>query len=170
MNVLSFSANLFGSVSSLQTRTMQQHFPVRANQPNVQFSVVFRSHDEFERFSDFVREHQKECLNSNINSQNGVVLWWPEREMDNWTGVIPSFEAGARKFDWAPRAKFNVLLIDSMVSRKTSTASTGDPFSGVFAESILTSAFMDAIDHLLALPSQIIGGGIDAIEDLIRGN
>lgn len=157
MNVLSFAAPLYGSVSSLQTKTMQHHFPVRANQPNVQFSVIFSNHEEFERFQKLVRRTQQKALSATPNSDVGVTLWWPERQIDNWTGIINEFEAGGRKQDWAPRAKFTVDLMDSWVSRRTARSSTATPFSSIFRDTLLTQLFMSFEDAILRLPSLLNG-------------
>lgn len=157
MNVLSFTAPLFGNVSTVQTKTMQQHFPVRANQPNIQFSVIFTSEKEFKEFGEFIRELHVHDLDASINSKVGVNLWWPEREIDNWTGIIKNFEAGAHKGNWAPRATFSVDLVDSWVSRKTSMASFGSSFSSIFEDSPLTRLFLQGFagfieDAFLRLP------------------
>lgn len=119
LNVTQFSSPIFGEISSAQTKSMAHHYPVRSNQPEVQFSVQFTSEVEFENFQRFVRSHQQETL------ANATLLWlnWPERNIDNWTGVIRSFRAGGMRRNYAPQASFVVDLVDSMVSRRTMFAS-----------------------------------------------
>ena len=160
MYVISFSGGLYGSVSSLQTKTIQQHFPVRANQPELQFTVVFKNEDEYEKFQKFIQKQHKDCLKATPTSNVGVQIWWPEREMDNWSGIITEFEGGGRKQNWAPRSKFTVQLVDSWVSRKTSISSYGADFSSVYEDSPLTKLLATLggafEDQFLRLPSRAV--------------
>lgn len=116
LNVVSFSSPVFGEISTAQTKTMAHYFPVRCNQPQIQFSVQFVSEVEYETFQRFVRDHQLDT----IKTTRLVWLNWAERNIDNWTGVIRSFRAGGMRRNFAPRASFVVDLVDSMVSNRTS--------------------------------------------------
>lgn len=114
LNVIQFSSPIFGALSSAQTKTMAMHFPIRANQPEIQFDVIFPSENEYEQFQRFVRAHQQDAL-TNLNL---LTLNWPERNINNWTGVIKIFQSGGKRFNFAPRASFAVDLVDSMVSSR----------------------------------------------------
>jgi hypothetical protein len=115
LNVTSFSSPIFGQISTAQTKTMVHHFPIRCNQPQIEFSVQFVSEVEYENFQRFVRQHQQDT----IKTTRLVWLNWAERNIDNWTGVIGSFRAGGMRRNFAPRATFVVDLVDSMVSHRT---------------------------------------------------
>lgn len=41
-------------------------------------------------FQDYVRKSQVSALFD--QKQPWVTLWWPERNIDNWTGFIKEFE------------------------------------------------------------------------------
>ena len=122
LNVTSFSSPISNSVFTVQTKMMAMHFPVKIAQPELQLDVIFRSEVEFENFQRFVRSHQQHVLSS---SANLVWLNWPERNIDNWTGVIKKFTAGGQRFNPVPHASFVVSLVDSMVTRRTDLASMG---------------------------------------------
>lgn len=160
MNVMSFNSPVFGTMASVQTRTMLQHFPIKANQPEIQFDVQFASEREYERFQMFVKSTQNYALSV---GQESITLNWPERGIRNWTGVIKEFRAGGMRRNYAPRARFTVDLVVSMVSQKQLYGSTGSPFS-----SILGPFILDA-DLILKLPEQFGGAGLGGILGNLAG-
>ncbi len=146
LNCLQFSSPLMSSISSMQTRTSQRHFPVKANQHVADFLVQFRNEKEYEDFQQFVRDNQVDALRNGRTP--GVQLWWPERNINNWTGVIKGpFRAGGMRFNPSPRAEFTVDLIDSMVSTRT--------FASSFASTWQTIFGAGSPDGFLALPTLI---------------
>ena len=129
-----FSSPIFGTMSSAQTREMEVHFPIKAVQPELELEVQFRSEEDYEDFS---------ASSVGITSAPPVQpparpTWsgwnWPERNIDNWTGVIKAFKAGGERRVFAPRQLLSWELIDSMVSSRTdiaSMATAGAPSSGM---------------------------------------
>ena len=158
MNVLQFTSPIFGTLSAVQTRTMLQHFPIKANQPNIEFVVVFPSEYEYERFQKFVKATQNYALTI---GQESITLSWPERGINNWTGVIKEFRAGGARRNYTPRARFTVDLVTSMVSEKAFYGSTGTPFSQVLGPFILDA------DTILKLPEQY--GGVSLNSGVLGG-
>lgn len=131
--VTSFSSPIFGTMSSAQTREMEVHFPIKAVQPELELEVQFRSEEDYEDFQRFVRGHHQRAL-FNPSPSNVVWLNWPERNIDNWTGIIKAFKAGGERRVFAPRASFVVELIDSMVSSRTDIASMATSWRTIFGE------------------------------------
>lgn len=125
LNCTSFSSGLSSLMSSVQTKTMAQHFPVKAQQPEVDFDIVFRDEATYEEFQEFVRQHQLKALRGSANPE--VVLWWPQRDINNWTGLIKNFKAGGQRFNPAPRARLTVDLVDSVYSLRTHLSSIAAP-------------------------------------------
>lgn len=121
LNVMSFSSPLTANFNSVQVKKMQHHFPIKVSQNDLQLSVMFSSEKDFESFQRFVRAHQQDA----IATGRLVTLNWPERNINNWTGIIRKFVAGNQRFNYAPRAQFNVDLVDSMVSQRTELAAVG---------------------------------------------
>ena len=122
LSCISFYTTLISEMSSAQTRTMQHHYPVKAQQPAVEFQVVFSSESEFERFLQFIRSHHLSGL-SDWSRRPEVTLWWPERDITNWTGFVTQFVAGGARRNPAPHAKISVDLVDSMFYHRTDIAS-----------------------------------------------
>lgn len=126
MNVTAFTSPIYQTIAGVQTKTMQHWFPIKTNQPEIKFTVRFASEGDYEMFQDYVRKSQVSALFD--QKQPWVTLWWPERNIDNWTGFIKEFEAGAQRFSPAPEASFTVELVESMVSKKASLWSLGANF------------------------------------------
>jgi hypothetical protein len=130
LNCLQFNAPIVASISSVQTRSMMRHFPIKVNQAEADFLVQFSSEKDFEDFQDFVRKTQKDAL---INDREpGVTLWWPERNIRNWTGVIKNFKAGGMRRNFSPRANFTVSLIESSVALRSFLSSIATPWQTVY--------------------------------------
>lgn len=128
LNCTSFSSPIYDTINSVQTRKMAIHFPIKTNQPQVQFDVQFASERDFEAFQRFVRTHQQAAVMGTLLA----TFNWPERDIQNWTGVIRSFVAGGQRANYAPRASFVVDLVDSLVSRRTYVSSIGAPWQTIY--------------------------------------
>lgn len=156
LNCLQFSAPIISTISSMQTRDSQRHYPVKVNQHVADFLVQFSNEKDYEDFQQFVRDNQVDALRNGRTP--GVQIWWPERNINNWTGVIKGpFKAGGMRFNPSPRAQFTVDLIDSMVSTRT--------FASSFAATWQTIFGWGSPDGFLSLPTLIE----DIIETQIFG-
>jgi hypothetical protein len=130
-------------ITSVQTRTMAQHFPIRSGQPDIQFTVQFRSIDDKHAFQSFVRDHQRNGQNADYsttlttNDSGMVVLFWPQRGITNWKGYITSLQVQEVRFEYAPRITFGVTLVTSMLSDRTYNSSRGnDLLLGIISQQI----------------------------------
>lgn len=152
LSCTSFSTTLISEMSSVQVRMMQHHYPVKAQQPAVEFQVVFGSEPEFEQFQQFIRSHHLSGL-GDWTRRPEVTLWWPEREITNWTGFITQFAAGGARRNPAPHAKISVDLVDSMFYHRTDIASV--------AASWLAVAGYGSLAGMLELPSVLGEAAMD---------
>ena len=155
LNVTQFRSPMSATINSAQTRKMMHHFPIRAGQPDIQFTVQFRSIDDHHKFRDFVREHQINSQSADYTTKEGMVtLLWPERNIDNWTGYIVTMPGRDARFDYAPKITFGVALVDSLLSRRTTDFSRGNSFWSVAGPQI-PSYILDAFDveSLFQLPT-----------------
>lgn len=145
------------SINSVQTRRMAQHFPIRAGQPDIQFTALFRSIDDKHDFQNFVREHQRNALDdgygSETTSNGAVTLLWPERDIVNWTGYIVSMPVQEIRFVYAPAVTFGIALIDSMLSRRTFNASLGSDYWSIVGNT-LGPYISDTAEALIPDPSR----------------
>ena len=157
LNVTQFRSPMNADITTVQTRKMAQHFPVRAGQPDVQFTVQFRSIDEYHAFRDFVRDHQR---NSQVadhtptrTDNSGMInLFWPQRGITDWWGYITSLQVREARFIYAPKLTFGVMLVSSMLTERTYNASLGNTLlSGIIANQIPAYSFPE--DSLIQLPT-----------------
>jgi hypothetical protein len=156
LNVVQFRSPMAAQITSAQTKTMLQHFPIRAGQPDIEFTVQFASYDDKHIFQNWVRRHQV----AGQSDPNGeVLLWWPERNIENWSGWITTFQVAERRFEYAPRVTFGVSLVESLMSAKTIISSVAAPFSAVYGPQIspvdpVNQMLASPIDNLLRPPQQ----------------
>lgn len=158
LNIIQFRSPMSAAINSVQTRTMMHHFPIRAGQPDIQFTAHFASIADKHEFQDFVRSHQRNALNdkygSSSTSSGAITLLWPERNIDNWTGYIISMPIREARFEYAPKVTFGVALVDSLMSERTFNLSLGNSFWTILGDAI--SAYIPRpgdIDGLIQLPS-----------------
>lgn len=153
MNVVQFRSPMNAEITSVQTKAMQQHFPIRCGQPEIEFTCQFASLDERDRFQTFVRRHQ--ILSQTNPDLYQVTLWWPERDIINWTGYLTLLPVSEKKFEWAPSVTFGVMLVNSMMSQKTTESSHGAAFSAIYGPQIAPdlSLIRYAVDGLIQPPT-----------------
>ncbi len=124
LNCTQFRSPMSAAVTTVQTRKMLQHFPVRAGQPDINFTVKFRSQDDKHKFQAFVRDHQINAQTETGDLSTAVKLWWPERNIENWSGYIVEFKVNEKGFrEVAPSVTFGVALIESLMSEHTKLSS-----------------------------------------------
>lgn len=129
MNVIAFSAPVYGQINTAQTASEAVHFPIKMSQPGLQLDVQFRNEIEFQNFQTFVRNHQKQI--STIPSAL-LTLSWPSRYINNFTGFITKFEAGGMRANYTPRSRFVVTLVDSYVTSRTEMASIAANWQSIY--------------------------------------
>jgi len=136
LSVTQFSSPMSATINTVQTRRMAHHFPIRAGQPDIQFTAHFPSQDEKHKFQNFVRDHQLNALDdkytNSSTSSGAVTLLWPERNINSWTGYIVNVPVQEVRFDYAPKLTFGVMLVESLMSRRTYDASLGSTFDSIF--------------------------------------
>ena len=135
MNVESFNTAMSASIQTVQLQAHQHHFPIRVDQPDLFFVVRFRNSKEKKTFQNVARNHQMNALTAAVRPP-WITLWWPEREMYNWTGYIDSYMAGSKRFSVASEIQFSVKLVDSLVSSRTMASSRGANPSSIFGRQI----------------------------------
>lgn len=139
LNVTQFRSPMSAAISSAQTRSMMQHFPIRAGQPDINFTVIFRSNKDKQEFQAFVRDHQLNAqthAGEKTGDEGRVTLWWPERNIENWTGYIVDFKVVEARFIYAPSVTFGVALIDSLMSERTKISSFGSHWTSIWGPQI----------------------------------
>lgn len=137
LNVTQFRSPMSASINTVQTKTMLQHFPIRAGQPDINFTVRFNSQNSKHEFQNFVRDHQVSTRTEDGDLASAVTLWWPERNIENWTGYIVEFRVVERGFkEPAPSVTFGVALVDSLMSERTRMSSFGSFWTSIWGPQI----------------------------------
>lgn len=125
LNVTQFKSPMNAQITSAQTKTMLHHFPIRCGQPDINFTVRYASMDDKHAFEGWVRTHQVNTRQYSQKEPQDITLWWPERNIENWTGYILNYVVAEKRFESAPAANFGVALTDSMMSERTTVGSRG---------------------------------------------
>ena len=145
LNVLAFRSPIFTQMSSAQTKSQIQYFPIKAFQPEIRFSLIFPNETIYQQFQQYVRNNQVDAQSNTTNP--GVTLNWPQRSINNWQGVITGFKAGGMRSNYAPRAELTVDLTSSLVTELTSFSSFGTSFMAIFGAG--------TVDGVLQIPSEV---------------
>lgn len=145
-----------GEMNSAQTKTQIQYFPIKAFQPELVCSVIFNSETTWESWQAWSRTNMVNSQNSNSTGNPGVTLNWPERNINNWTAVIPAAKAGGMRGNYTPRTRVEFQLITSLVSNLAIFSSFGSAWQGIFGSTAVGSN----LDSLFTLPEDILGGSI----------
>ena len=161
LKVVSFSTGVAGRLSSAQVRQMMVHFPIKYSQPTLTLEVVCRDSTELQGLQDLIRSTHKRLL------QNGPAslfkFWWPERGMQNWTGIPLGCTAGDRRFNIAPRLSLQFLLVDSLLSQRTMDASWATAFDAIFGTEITVGGGTEddgfTLPTLTDLTRELLPGG-----------
>lgn len=150
LNVLSFMSPIFASTASNQTQSSEQHHPIRCQQPNIRFDVMFRSEKEWEAWQTFNRQIQLQLLQGQDPNNVAVcTFYWPERNINNWTGIIAETEGGAEPFNWTPHTTIDVTIIKGLVATQAALWSYGTDFAAIYGGDKNT---IPAADVLLSPP------------------
>ena len=146
VNVINFSTSLDGQIQPSQTKQALHHYPRKATHPAATFQIACPSTADFMTLQAFVRRHHKYALTSPSTPE--VMLWWPERGIRDWSGIIKRVEGGDRRFNTVPKVSLTFDLVDSLLSKKTWWSSVAENFDKFFATSIDPSS-----DWTAPLPS-----------------
>lgn len=134
VKVIGFNSALDGQIQPSQTKQALHHYPRKAQHQNITFQVQCRNAQELSNIQSFIRRHQRYALTSPATPE--VVLWWPQRGIRDWSGIIRRVEGGDKRFNPVPKLNFTVDLVDSMLSKKTWWSSVAQDFSKFFDNTI----------------------------------
>lgn len=154
LNVLSFDSPIIGEMNSGQTKSQIQYFPIKAFQPELICNVIFTSEYQWEQWQTWVRQNMLNTQNSNSTGNPGVTLNWPQRNINNWTAVIPAAKAGGMRRNYAPRTRVEFQLIVSLVSNLGVFASFGSGWQSLVGN----NAVGGVVDGLFTLAENFFGG------------
>lgn len=133
VRVTRFTSPLTGTLNSAQVRLMEVHFPIKASQQTIQFQLQIASLQELQQIQDYVRSHHRSALASGADVAADPLVYfnWPQRNINNWSGLILGIEAGGSRFEIATKINIQVMLVDSLLSTRVFSSSSGTPFSNI---------------------------------------
>jgi hypothetical protein len=154
LNVTDFDSPVYGEMNSAQTKSQVQYFPIKAYQPELVCNVMFPSEFLWEQWQTWVRQNMINSQNSNSTGNPGVTLNWPQRNINNWTGIIAAAKAGGMRQNYTPRVRVEFQLVASLVSNLGVFASFGSVWQSITGSNAVGSV----IDSLFTLPASFLGG------------
>lgn len=155
LNVTNFDSPVYGEMNSAQTKSQMQYFPIKAFQPELVCDVIFPSEYLWEQWQTWVRQNMINSQNSNATGNPGVTLNWPQRNINNWTGIISAAKAGGMRWNYTPRTRVEFQLVASLVSNLGVFSSFGSSWQSILGNNAVGSA----VDSLFTLPETFLGGG-----------
>jgi hypothetical protein len=158
LNVLSFDTPITGEMNSAQTKSQVQYFPIKAFQPELSCNVIFPSEALWEQWQAWVRQNMLNAQKSNSTGNPGVTLNWPERNINNWTGVIGAAKAGGMRRNYTPYTQIEFQLVVSLVSNLDIFASFASGWKGIFGNTTVGGN----VDSLFTLAENFLGGSTTA--------
>lgn len=126
--ITDFTSPLTGTLSSAQLRNLESHYPIKASQQMLELEIQTRSIDEMHAIQTFVRRTQLGALGG---ASPLMKMWWPQRNIDNWTGIPLGIQGGGERFIQAAKVNVRIQLVDSLISERTYTSSSGTPFDDI---------------------------------------
>lgn len=154
LNVTNFDSPVYGEMNSAQTKSQVQYFPIKAYQPELVCDVIFPSEYLWEQWQTWLRQNMLNSQGSNATGNPGVTLNWPQRNINNWTGIIASGKAGGMRRNYTPRVRVEFQLVASLVSSLGVFASFGSTWQSILGNNAVGSA----VDSLFTLPESFVGG------------
>ncbi|QDF18840.1 hypothetical protein SEA_SCENTAE_121 [Gordonia phage SCentae] len=155
MNVTQFRSPMSAEIQSAQVRRQLHHFPIRAGQPDIQFTVVYASQEEKTAFESFVRRSHLAAL---YYDDAHLTLNWPERNINNWTAYFNGYQVNTRRFEVASTTTFGMSIISGLVSSMTAGSTAITPFSSVLGDQIRSLMNGRGQDDILSPPQRGSGG------------
>lgn len=134
--IIEFTSPLTSSIHSAQTRMAEVHMPIKAQQQTLQVQIQTSSIREMRDIQAYVRHCQHGALEADtlVVESPLCTLWWPQRGIDNWTGIPLTVQAGGERFIQAATLVVQFMLVDSLLSERTFSSSTGTPFSELIVD------------------------------------
>lgn len=136
--VTAFTSPLTGTIMSAQLRDLESHYPIKASQQMLELQLQTSSVQEMHDIQEFIRRTQVGALGE---SAPLMTMWWPVRNIENWTGIPMTVQAGGERFIQAATMNVRVQLVDSLISERTFTSSSGSPYENIVGTLIKDSLF-----------------------------
>lgn len=127
----------FGLNSEIQSAQLQQgivHYPIKVLQNDFKFTVQFRSVADYGKMQTFIHTADKYAVSPAALGQgaiNGALrFYYPEMGLD-YLGFVRVSPMGGKKFDFAPKIDYTMVLIKDSIYSPTQNATQVPGFGNI---------------------------------------
>jgi hypothetical protein len=131
--IVSYSYTYSASIQSSQNRLQLNHYPYRAVQKGMNFTIKCRSEQEWQDLKELIRKHQYDALTQETTSNGFFTLIWPEQDM-NYTILVKASPGGSQRFQYSPTLAISADFIsDNIFTEATDFTAAGSDFDTIRA-------------------------------------
>ena len=140
--VVSFNFGLNSQIESAQLHERTVYYPIKVLQDDFSFTVQFRSEQAYEQAQQFIQTSMKQLTTQQMSGTNvlsgGLRFSWPELNID-YQGFVKQSPMGAKKWDFAPRITYIMILVQDSIYTPTYNASDVPAFSNIYGPNTLNA-------------------------------
>jgi hypothetical protein len=138
--VVSFTYGLTSMMEEAQLHQGVQYYPIKVVQDDFTFTVQFQSEQAYRQAQDFIERSTKQLTTQQFTGTqvtSGYLHFsWPELNID-YQGFIKQSPMGAKKWDYAPKATYTMILIQDSIYTPTYNASDVPAFNSIYGQDTL---------------------------------
>lgn len=140
--IIAFSFGLNSQIETAQLHTRAMYYPIKVLQDDFTFTVHFRSEQAYRQAQDFIQGSMKQLTTQQYSGEavlsGQLHLSWPQVNID-YQGFIKQSPMGAKKFDFAPKVSYTMILTQDSVYSSTYNASQVPAFNNIYGQNTLDS-------------------------------
>jgi hypothetical protein len=154
--VVATSYGLHSEIQEAQLHTSVVYYPIKVLQDDFKFTVQFRKVQDYTQAQNFIHQANQQAMtrgNMGLNVLNGAMRFnWPEMGLD-YQGYIKNSPMGYKKFDWAPRIEYTMILVRDSIYSPTYGATQAANYNQAFGnDNLNTGAAVGAAEPILNPP------------------
>lgn len=138
--VVSFNFGLNSMIEDAQLHQRTVYYPIKVLQDDFNFTVQFRSEQAYRQAQDFIQASTRQLTTEQYSGsrvlQGYLHFSWPELNID-YMGFIKQSPMGAKKWDFAPRVTYTMILVQDSIYSPTYNASDAPNFNSIYGPNTL---------------------------------
>jgi len=140
--VVAFTYGLSSMMEEAQLHQGVQYYPIKVVQDDFTFTVQFRSEQAYRQAQEFIQTSTRQLTTQQMSGTavlSGYLHFsWPELNID-YQGFIKQSPMGAKKWDFAPRVNYTMILVQDSIYTPTYNASDVPAFSSIYGQDTLNA-------------------------------
>ena len=133
--VVATNYGLRSDIQEAQLHTSAVYYPIKVLQDDFKFTVQFRKIEDYTQAQNFIHQANQQSMsqeNMGLNILAGAMRFnWPEMGLD-YSGFVKNSPMGYKKFDWAPRIEYTMILVRDSIYSPTYGATQAPNFNQAF--------------------------------------